>query len=385
MAVNRNDIRHRYQAYPPSRPLANVGGYRGVNYISVNTTLPTDPRFVDRSKLPNGCTPADYANLFSRLPRELDTALRAKGHAEVSIAIDENGQVQRVNSGSTNAPRTTYVSAMIRRMPDGTNTIVGIWGGTAGGGNNGAAAAMSTNKLMTTSQGRTALANSPLLEATQMQWGNAQLANTGSLNRNPLGWSYANNGATTFIPYDQKNTYGVHKQDSLGEHHSRSLNTWGCSTGTEQSFLARTNSRLSIMMGHTAPTHRDWGNGLGIQNHPMNASTVFVRNKEIAAAALGPIYQLNPLMFDTGNTRYAALGQQLNIAQRMAPAVASINTTLANIQAAATAPTASVNVQTTRFAIHNVSHSAVLSVGGVSAPPAQAPRPQLQIRNQSQA
>lgn len=312
MAVNRNE--DRYQSYPVPRPaFLNVGGYRGTNFITVNTTLPRDPRLVDRSKLPNGNSPADYANMFSRLPHELDAVLRSKGHAEVSIAVDEIGQPQRVNSGSTNAPRTTYVSAMIKRMPDGSNTIVGIWGGTAGGGNNGAAAAMSTIKMMTTPTGRNALAHSPVLEATQMQWGNATLANTGTLNRNPLGWSYANNGATTFIPYEQRNTYGVHKQDSLGEHHSRSPNTWGCTTGTEQSFLARTNARIAIMMGNSPRNQHDWGSGLGLQNHPMNASSVFVRNKEVAASTLGHIYQLNPLMFDTGNMRYHNLAQQLGV------------------------------------------------------------------------
>lgn len=380
MAVNRNDRPNGYQAYPLSRPIANVGGYRGVNYITVNTTLPKDPRFVDRSKLPNGCSPADYANMFSRLPRELDAALRTRGHAEVSIAVDENGQVQRVNAGSTNAPRTTYVSAMIKRMPDGTNTIVGIWGGTAGGGNNGAAAAMSTIKMMSTLSGRAALANSAVLEATQMQWGNTVLANTGSLNRNPLGWSYGNNGATTFIPYTQTNTFGVHKQDSLGEHHSRSPNTWGCTTGTEQSFLARTNSRLAMMMGHTAPTHHDWGNGLGIQNHPMNASSVFVRNKAIAASSLGPVFQLNPLMFDTGNQRYMNLAQQLNISPRAAPAVAMINQTMANIQAAIPAATAGI------VSPHSA-HTSTLRIQQLSTPvtpahqalPAPSPRIPLQI------
>ena len=305
-------------------PLANVGGYKGANFIAVNTTLPNDPKLVDRSKLPNGHKAAEYAELFSRLPKELDAVLKSKGHAEVSITIDERGNVVPVDSGSRNAPHATYISAMIRRKADGTNQLVGIWGGLAGGGNNGAPAAMVTSKLMSTKNGKAALSHTPILDAASVDWGNTRLANSGSLNRNPSAWQFSDGSPTTFIPYHQNQTHGVHKQSALGEHHSRT-DTWGCLTGSEESFRARLNSRIAIMMGPDATQKHDTGNGLGLQNSPRVAAKVFTNNRALAANTLGKIYHLNPLMFDTGNTRYSGLAQQLNvpIARHMAPAIAA--------------------------------------------------------------
>ncbi len=319
MVVPRQSTRQPpdgYQRYPVPQPrpaLLNVGGYRGRNFITVNTTLPSNPRLVDRSRLPNGHTAADYNQLFSRLPIELEGALRSRGHAEVTVTIDERGQVVPHDSRSRNAPHATYVSAMIRRKPDGTNELVGIWGGRSGGGNNGAPAAMVTSKLMSTPAGRAALANCPVLDAATFDWGRTQLANTGTLNRDPHGWEFADGGQTTFTPYTQNQTHGVRRQTALGEHYSRH-DTWGCLSGTEESFRARLNSRIAIMMGTNPPNLHDWGSGLGLQNTPRVAAESFVRNRELAASTLGRIYHLNPLMFDTGNPRYHGLAQQLNVA-----------------------------------------------------------------------
>ena len=296
----------------PAPPLINVGSYKGANFISVNTTLPTNPRLVDRSKLPNGHTAADYHQMFARLPKELEPALKAKGHVEVAITIDERGKVVPVDTGSRSAPHATYVSAMIRRNVDGTNEIVGIWGGRAGGGNNGAPAAMVTSKLLSTKDGKLALQNRPIIDAATFDWSKSQLANTGSLNRDPHAWEFSNGAQSTFIPYHQQQTHGVHKQSALGEHHSKT-DTWGCLSGTEESFRARLNSRIAIMIGKHPNHPHDWGNALGIQNTAMVAASLFVRNRDLAASTLGKVYHLNPLMYDTGNPRYQALAQQFNI------------------------------------------------------------------------
>ncbi len=294
------------------RPPLNVGGYRGANFITVDTTLPTNPLLVDRSRLPNGYTAADYNRLFARLPRELDSVLRTRGHAEVTITIDERGRVVPVESRSREAPHATYISAMIRRRPDGTNELVGIWSGRTGGGNNGAPASMTTMKLMETPQGRLALQCNPILDAATFDWGRSQLAATGSLNRNPLGWVFSDNGQTTYIPYSQNQTHGAHRQTALGEHHSRH-DTWGCLSGTEESFRTRLNARIAIMMGHNPPQPHAWSNGLGLQNTARVAAEVFVRNRDLAANTLGRIYHLNPLMFNTGNANHQALAQQFHI------------------------------------------------------------------------
>lgn len=325
MARNKQDPPKYERFTAPVPPLLNIGSYKGANFISVNTTLPTNPRLVDRSKLPNGYSAADYHQMFARLPKELEPVLKSKGHAEVTITIDERGKVVPVDTGSRSAPHATYVSAMIRRKTDGTNEIVGIWGGRSGGGNNGAPAAMVTSKLMSTKDGKLALQNRPILDAATFDWGKAQLANKGSLSRDPHAWEFADGGQTTYVPYFQNQTHGVHKQYALAEHHSKH-DTWGCLSGSEESFRARLNSRIAIMMGTNPPQLHDWGSGLGLQNTPRVAAEVFVRNKELAASTLGKIYHLNPLMYDTGNPRYNGLAQQLNMPN--APAAPKLATHL---------------------------------------------------------
>ncbi len=310
MANHTDGLTNQYRNYIAPRPQFLVGGYRGPNYITVNTTLPTNPRLVDHSRLPNGRSPAEYANLFSRLPQELDAVLKSKGHAEVSITIDEKGRIVPKDSGSREATHATYISAMIKRNPDGTNSLLGIWGGQSGGGNNGVVAAMSTIKLMSTQPGRTALGTRGVLDAAEMNWGQTTLASAGPLSRNPRGWEFADGGKSTSIHYTQTQSYGVPMQTGIVEHHSEH-NTWGCIAGTDESFRARLNARMAVMMGGN--TRTDAGNGLGLQNTASAAARVFAQNRALAGNMLGRIYQLNPVMFDTGNPRYANLAQQLNV------------------------------------------------------------------------
>lgn len=321
MARNKQDPPKYERFTAPVPPLLNVGSYKGAHFITVNTTLPHNAKLVDRSKLPNGYSAADYSRMFARLPKELEPVLKAKGHVEVSITIDERGKVAPVNSGTRSAPHATYVSAMVRRNADGTNELVGIWGGRAGGGNNGAPAAMVTSKLMSTKDGKLALQNRPILDAATFDWSQAQLANKGSLSRDPHAWEFADGGQTTFVPYHQNQTHGVHKQSALGEHYSKH-DTWGCLSGTEESFRVRLNSRIAIMMGTNPPQLHDWGSGLGLQNTPRVAAEVFVRNKSLAATTLGKIYHLNPLMYETGNPLYNGIAHQLNMPHTPAPHIA---------------------------------------------------------------
>ncbi len=298
----------------PSRPL-HVDGYQGQPFFNVDTTLPTDPRLVDTSRMMNGRTPTEYAQLFSRLPIALERALRQKGNLEVSITVDEKGNLVPYNSKSKNAPLSIQVSAMIKENKDGTYSMVGIWGGYCGGGNNGAAAPMSMMKMMSTKEGREALRHKTVLEEARYDWKNARYVTHGSLNRDKKAWAYADGSPTTFIPFTCNNTYGKKGQSALGEHHKRIPNsqTWGCSTGSDESFRARMNSRIAVMMGDT-PVKHDRANGLGLQNKASVAAHVFYRNKSYADTVLNRnVYYPNPLMFKTGNPRFDAYTRQVQV------------------------------------------------------------------------